>query len=53
MNLLFRYLVLLFYLYQLSGGIATVGITDHAANALGDVVFVELPAAGKVYKAGY
>lgn len=26
------------------GGTATVGITDHAQNALGDVTFVELPA---------
>ena len=26
---------------------ATVGITDHAQDALGDVVFVELPAVGK------
>ncbi len=27
-------------------GIATVGITQHAQDALGDVVFVELPAVG-------
>lgn len=27
-------------------GIITVGITDHAQNALGDVVFVELPKVG-------
>ncbi|MEQ8954052.1 MAG: glycine cleavage system protein GcvH [Gammaproteobacteria bacterium] len=27
-------------------GIATVGITDHAQNALGDIVFVELPEEG-------
>ena len=32
---------------RLEGGIATVGITDHAQDALGDVTFVELPAAGK------
>lgn len=28
-------------------GIGTVGITKHAAEQLGDVVYVELPAAGK------
>ena len=28
-------------------GIATVGITNHAQEQLGDVVFVELPAVGK------
>ena len=31
------------------GGIATVGITHHAQDALGDVVFVELPEVGKTY----
>lgn len=30
----------------IDGDIATVGITDYAADKLGDVVFVELPAAG-------
>jgi glycine cleavage system H protein len=29
-----------------------VGITDYAQDALGDVVFVELPSEGKVVKAG-
>ena len=29
------------------GDIATVGITVHAQDALGDVVFVDLPAVGK------
>lgn len=29
-----------------------VGITDHAQEALGDVVFVELPAVGKAVAAG-
>lgn len=33
------------------GDIGTVGITDHAQGELGDVVFVELPAAGKTVKA--
>jgi glycine cleavage system H protein len=28
------------------GGVATVGITDYAAEKLGDVVFVELPDVG-------
>jgi glycine cleavage system H protein len=28
-------------------GIATIGITNHAAEQLGDVVFVELPVLGK------
>ena len=32
---------------QVDGGIATVGITKHAQDALGDVVFVELPDVGK------
>ena len=30
----------------LEGDIATVGITDYAADKLGDVVFVELPGEG-------
>ena len=34
------------------GGIATVGITTHAQDALGDVVFVDLPEVGKTYKRG-
>ena len=33
---------------RLDGGdVATVGITDHAQTALGDVVFVELPEVGR------
>ena len=32
---------------RLEDGIAVVGITDHAQEALGDVVFVELPEAGR------
>ena len=31
---------------------ATVGITTHAQDALGDVVFVDLPAVGTSYKKG-
>lgn len=33
-------------------GTVTVGITDHAQEALGDVVFVELPEAGRELDAG-
>ena len=33
-------------------GIATVGITRYAADQLGDVVYVELPAVGKTFAAG-
>ena len=32
---------------SLEGDIATVGITHHAQDALGDVVFVDLPAIGQ------
>ena len=35
-----------------NGDTGTVGITDHAQGELGDVVFVELPGAGKVVKQG-
>ena len=31
---------------------ATVGITQHAQDALGDVVFVDLPQLGRTYKKG-
>ena len=31
---------------------ATVGITVHAQDALGDVVFVDLPAVGSTFKKG-
>ena len=33
---------------SVEGDVATVGITKHAAEMLGDVVFVELPEKGKV-----
>lgn len=33
-------------------GTVTVGITDHAQELLGDMVFVELPAVGKALAAG-
>lgn len=37
---------------KVDAGIATVGITDHAQHELTDIVFVELPALGRVVKAG-
>jgi glycine cleavage system H protein len=37
---------------RILGDEATVGITDHAQHELTDVVFVELPEAGKKVKAG-
>jgi glycine cleavage system H protein len=37
---------------EVSGGIATVGITNHAQEQLGDVVFVDLPAVGRLVKKG-
>jgi glycine cleavage system H protein len=33
-------------------GTLTIGITDHAQEALGDVVFLELPAVGRQLAAG-
>lgn len=33
-------------------GTVTTGITDHAQQALGDLVFIELPAVGRTLKAG-
>ena len=35
-----------------SDGTVTVGISDHAQEALGDVVFVELAEVGKVFAQG-
>jgi glycine cleavage system H protein len=32
---------------NVENGIATIGITNHAQEQLGDVVFIELPAIGK------
>ena len=37
---------------RLDGDVATVGISQHAADALGDVVFVETPEAGKTVSVG-
>ena len=33
-------------------GTLTVGITEYAQDALGDIVFVELPSVGKAFSAG-
>jgi len=33
---------------DMSGDTATVGITEYAQNHLGDVVYIELPAVGKI-----
>ncbi len=37
---------------RVEGDVATVGITDHAQDELGDVVFVELPEQGATLAAG-
>lgn len=37
---------------SVEGDIATIGITNHAQEQLGDVVFVELPAIGKQVSKG-
>lgn len=36
---------------RIEGETATIGITDYAQHQLGDIVFVELPQAGKSVKA--
>lgn len=37
---------------RVDGDVGTVGITEYAQHALGDVVFVDLPAAGKALAQG-
>ena len=37
---------------QEADGTLTVGITEYAQDALGDIVFVELPQVGKTFTAG-
>jgi glycine cleavage system H protein len=37
---------------RVEGGMAVVGITNFAQEQLGDIVFVELPAVGKILKQG-
>ena len=35
---------------EINGDIATVGITNHAQESLGDIVFIDLPPVGKEVK---
>ena len=37
---------------RVEGGTVTIGITEYAQDALGDVVFVEMPEAGAAVEAG-
>jgi glycine cleavage system H protein len=37
---------------RVDGDVVTIGITDYAAEKLGDVVYVDLPAAGTAITAG-
>ena len=37
---------------RVEDGVATIGITDYAQEQLGDLVFVELPEAGRKLKKG-
>jgi len=37
---------------KIEGDVATVGITTHAAEQLGDLVFVELPDVGTTFEKG-
>lgn len=37
---------------KVDGKVATIGISEYAAEHLGDVIFAELPQAGKVFKKG-
>ncbi|MFN7171646.1 MAG: glycine cleavage system protein GcvH [Fimbriimonadaceae bacterium] len=37
---------------RVDGNTVTIGITDHAQSELGDIVFVDLPTAGRTLAAG-
>jgi glycine cleavage system H protein len=37
---------------RVEGDVATIGITDHAQQELGDIVYIDLQAAGRVLKPG-
>ncbi len=37
---------------KIEGDVATIGITEHAAEALGELVYVELPKVGNSYAKG-
>ena len=40
------------WIRQEADGSLTIGISDHAQEALGDIVFLELPEAGRIVKSG-
>ena len=40
------------WIRQEADGTLTIGVTDHAQEALGDIVFLELPEAGRSVEAG-
>jgi glycine cleavage system H protein len=40
------------WLTAAEGGVSTIGITAHAADALGDIVYVQLPEVGETVTAG-
>ncbi len=40
------------WIKQEADGSLTIGISDHAQEALGDIVFLELPEAGRIVKSG-
>ncbi|MDE2304904.1 MAG: glycine cleavage system protein GcvH [Gammaproteobacteria bacterium] len=40
------------WLRRRADGLVEIGVTDHAQSALGDLVFVELPAVGRALRAG-
>lgn len=40
------------WLKQGDDNVATVGISDHAQDSLGDITFVELPAVGDTFQKG-
>ena len=35
---------------KVENGVATIGITDHAQNELGEIVHVDLPTIGSIFK---
>lgn len=37
---------------KIENGVATIGITEYAADALGELVYVELPKVGNAYNKG-
>ena len=41
------------WLRTLADGVVEIGITDHAQQALGDLVFVEVPEAGRSVHPGH